>query len=333
MSTKSLQENIQNSIEVSGRAIIATRIINAPRALVFKVWTEPDHLAKWWGPTGFTNTITEMNVQSGGRTRLMMHGPDGTDYPNRMIFTEVVAPERLVYEHDSDVDDDPRKFHVTVTFDEYEGKTRLTMTAVLPSAEELERVAREYGAIEGNKQTMDKLEAYVAAISDGGSAATGKQLVITRTLNAPRTLVFKAWSEAERLAQWWGPKGFELTVYKLEFRPGGEFHYGMKSAEGFEMFGKFVYGEIAEPGKIGFVSSFADKDGNTIRAPFSEVWPLEMRNVLMLEEQDGKTMLTLSGGPVNATEEERKIYEGMFDSMQQGFSGTFDKLDEFLAEN
>jgi uncharacterized protein YndB with AHSA1/START domain len=157
------------------------------------------------------------------------------------------------------------------------------------------------------------------------------ELVITRTLNAPRALVFKMWTQAEHLAHWWGPKGFELIVKKLDFKPGGEFHYVMKAANGHEMWGKFIYREILEPEKIIFVNCFSDEAGNSIRSPFMPTWPLEILNTLTFEEQDGKTTLTIAGGPINATEEEMEAFRANMAGMGQGFGGTFDKLEEYLA--
>lgn len=162
---------------------------------------------------------------------------------------------------------------------------------------------------------------------------TTNGLVITRVFDAPRELVFKAWTEPERLAQWWGPKGFSLEISKLDLRPGGMFLGSQRSPEGFVMWGKFVYQEITPPEKLVFIQSFSDEEGNTIRAPFSPVWPLEIINELTLTEHEGKTTLTLRGGPINATEEELKAFEGMKPMVQQGFVGTFDQLDAYLTNN
>ncbi|MFC4766492.1 SRPBCC domain-containing protein [Effusibacillus consociatus] len=160
------------------------------------------------------------------------------------------------------------------------------------------------------------------------------ELVITRTFDAPRELVFKAFTQSEHLQHWWGPKGFTMNVAKLDLRPGGIFQYSMRSPEGHEMWGKFVYREIAEPEKLVYVSSFSDAEGNTVRAPFSSIsstWPLEVLNMLTFTEHEGKTTLTMRGGPINATEEEIKTFESMLESMQQGFAGTFDQLADYLA--
>lgn len=167
--------------------------------------------------------------------------------------------------------------------------------------------------------------------NQAGSAVADREFAITRTFNAPRDLVWKAWSEPERLAQWWGPKGCKLEVRKLEFKPGGIFHYGMGMGEGM-WWGRFIYREIEKPERVVFVSSFSDEAGGVTRAPFSAAWPLEVLNKVTFTEENGKTTVSLRGGPINPTPEERAFYEGMFDSMQQGFGGTFDQLDEYLAK-
>jgi uncharacterized protein YndB with AHSA1/START domain len=159
-----------------------------------------------------------------------------------------------------------------------------------------------------------------------------QEFVISRAFNAPRRLVWQAWTEAERLAQWWGPKGCAIRVLKLDVRPGGVFHYAMQFQPGHEMFGIFVYRDIAAPERLVFVNSFADAQGGVTRAPFSPTWPLEVLNELTLAEQAGMTTLTLRGGPINATHEERRTFAGMFDSMRQGFAGTFDQLAVHLAK-
>jgi uncharacterized protein YndB with AHSA1/START domain len=163
-----------------------------------------------------------------------------------------------------------------------------------------------------------------------------EDFVITRTFEAPRDLVWKAWSDPEALAKWWGPKGSTIRVIRFDFRLGGIFHYAFAYQPGHEMYGRFIYREIAAPGRLVFISSFSDAEGGITRAPFPQLgdrWPLEVLNNMTLTEKDGRTTLTLRGGPVNATDEERKTFVGMFDSMRQGFGGTFDQLAAYLAKS
>jgi uncharacterized protein YndB with AHSA1/START domain len=147
-----------NSNETLNREIVITRVLNAPCELVFKAWTGPEHLINWWGPNGFTNTFHEANIKPGGVWRFTMHGPDGMDFPNLITFTEVVKPECLVYEHGSGEEGDPNKFNVVVTFEELGDKTRLTMRSIFATAAARDYVVKEFGAIEGGNQTIDRLE-------------------------------------------------------------------------------------------------------------------------------------------------------------------------------
>jgi uncharacterized protein YndB with AHSA1/START domain len=132
----------------------------APRELVFDAWTQPEHVARWWGPRGFTTTTYEMDVRPGGVWRFTMHGPDGTDYPNRIVYTEVVRPERLAYDHGGD--DGPPDFHTTVVFDVEGDETRMTMRMIFPTAAARDYLAREFHAVEGAQQTLDRLGEFLA---------------------------------------------------------------------------------------------------------------------------------------------------------------------------
>jgi uncharacterized protein YndB with AHSA1/START domain len=142
------------------REIVLTRAVDAPPDLVFEVWTNPKHVVQWWGPNGFTNTNLEMNVRPGGVWRFIMHGPDGTDYPNRIVYQEVDRPRRLVYLHDDDGTGEQKPFHVTTTFDEQDGGTLVTLRLLLESADEKRRVV-DFGAIEGGRQTLARLGEYL----------------------------------------------------------------------------------------------------------------------------------------------------------------------------
>ena len=146
------------------REIVQTRVFDAPRERVFDAWTDPKHVAEWFGPNGFTTTTHEMDVRPGGKWRFIMHGPDGTDYDNLIVYREVVRPERLAYSHGSGEADDPYQFEVTVTFADEGGKTNLTMRALFPSAEARDYAVREVGAIEGGRQTLARLAEYLAKL-------------------------------------------------------------------------------------------------------------------------------------------------------------------------
>lgn len=158
----------RNSIDLDydPRSIIGTRVLAAPRALVFSVWTDPKHLVQWWGPNGFRTTTHAFDFRPGGVWRFVMHGPDGRDYQNRITFEEIVTPERIVYRHDGGDDVEPLQFTQTVTFEDIgNDETRLTWHGTFPSAAERTRVIREYGADKGLVQTMARLDDYVVALT------------------------------------------------------------------------------------------------------------------------------------------------------------------------
>ena len=146
------------------RTIVTTRVFDAPRDLVFEAWTNPKHLVQWWGPDGFTTTARAIDVRPGGVWRFVMHGPDGVDYENRIVYDEIVKPERLIYRHPGGEDVEPVQIHVTVTFEDHGGKTKLTMMMLFPSAAERDRVAEKYGAVEGAKQTLARLAEHLATM-------------------------------------------------------------------------------------------------------------------------------------------------------------------------
>lgn len=146
------------------RELVLSRLIKAPRTLVFDAWTDPAHIGNWWGPTGFTTTTSQHEVRVGGVWRFIMHGPDGTDYQNRVVYTEIVRPARIAYDQDDGTDNDPNQFQVLVTFADEGGKTMLTLKMVVSSAKALEEM-KKFGAVEGGQQTLDRLEDYLASLS------------------------------------------------------------------------------------------------------------------------------------------------------------------------
>ena len=160
-----------------------------------------------------------------------------------------------------------------------------------------------------------------------------KPFEITRVFDAPRDKVWKAWTETERLKQWWGPKGFKVHTCKVDLRPGGVFLYGMTAPDGKDMWGKFTYREIVPPERMVLINSFSDEAGGVTRHPMAPTWPLEMLSTFTFEDEPGgKTKVTIRWSPHNASEEERKTFEAGRDSMRQGWGGTMDQLAAYLAK-
>jgi len=158
------------------------------------------------------------------------------------------------------------------------------------------------------------------------------ELIITREFNAPKEIVFNAFANAEALAEWWGPPGVPITVVKFDFKTNGVFHY-KTDMQGQIAFGKFVYKQIQKYDIIEFISSFSDENCGIIRAPFSDKFPLEIFNHIKFTEQNNKTTITLSGHPVNATEDELQFFSQISAGMQQGFAGTFNQLENYLSKS
>lgn len=161
----------RNSLDLDRdpRSIIGTREFDAPRDLVFSAWTDPKHLAQWWGPNGFTTTTYSFDFRPGGVWRFVMHGPDGRDYQNRITFEEIVPSERIVYRHGGGDDVEPVQFRQTVVFEDLggrsRGRTRITWRGDFASAAERNRVIEDYGADKGLTETLARLGAYVTAMA------------------------------------------------------------------------------------------------------------------------------------------------------------------------
>ncbi len=157
-----MYENAPTS--TTNREMTITRLIDASREQAFDAFTDREHIGEWWGPDGFSTTTLEMDVRVGGRWRNIMHGPDGTDYPNRVVYVEVTRPARLAYVHGEDVDNDPNEFNASVTFVEEGGKTRVTLYMQFKTAS-LREEAAKFGAVEGGHQTLSRLAAHLAVVT------------------------------------------------------------------------------------------------------------------------------------------------------------------------
>jgi uncharacterized protein YndB with AHSA1/START domain len=157
--------------------------------------------------------------------------------------------------------------------------------------------------------------------------------VISRVLDAPRERVWKAWTDAGELKKWWGPRGFKVHSCKVDLRPGGMFLYGMKAPDGSDVWGRFIYREIAAPEKLVFIVSFSDPQGGVTRHPMSPNWPQHILSSVEFEEQGPrKTKVSVTWLPHEASDAERKTFDEGRDSMKQGWGGTFDQFADYLKK-
>lgn len=325
----------------SEREIVLSRVYDAPRDLVWKAWTDPGHIVQWWGPTGFTTTTRQMELRTGGQWRFVMHGPDGRDYENLITYLEVKEPERLSYKHGGDIECEPVNFQVLVTF-EKEGangeKTKLTMRSTFPSKNARDYVVREYNAIEGGKQTLERLGEHVGSMraARAGAESSDPPFAITRVVGAPIERVWEVWTQREHMMRWFGPKSFTMPACKLDLRPGGVFHYGLKSPDGKPMWGRWDFREIVPMERLVFTMHFSDENGGVARSPFSNDWPLDVLTTISFARHagiGGGTVVTIQSVPINASAVERATFLDTHGSMTAGWSGTFEQLATYLTSN
>ncbi|MBI1310567.1 hypothetical protein GC176_04600 [bacterium] len=326
------QANLDNPVE-----IVICRTFAAPRGLVWKAWTDADHVGNWWGPAGFTTTTHSMDFRPGGSWRYTMHGPDGHDYVNRIDYLEIDEPSRLVYALGGEVLDNDVSFRTEVVFEpvgEDGRETQVTMRSIFPTADARDFVIDSCGAVEGGKQHLANLEVYLAGMSalDTDEAP----FTISRVFNASRERIWEVWTQRDHLVQWFGPEGSTMTRATLDLRVGGVFHYCMSHPNGMEIWGRWIFRAIEQPDRLEFISSFSDPSCGIVPAPFEGLddFPPETLTTVTLVDHAGigkGTLLRIEARPLNATKAQWAFFTAFHPSMSQGWSGTMTRLAEFLG--
>ena len=159
-----------------------------------------------------------------------------------------------------------------------------------------------------------------------------KPFIISREFAAPRELIWKAWTEPGRLMQWFGPKGSAMPAAKMDLRPSGICHFRLRSPDGRELWGKFIYREIVAPERLVYAQHFSDVEGGLTRHPLNPAWPLHMLTAVTFARQKGKTLLAVRWDPINPTPEESASFDAGRDGMSQGWGGSLDRLGDYLAK-
>ena len=254
--------------------IVKNRTYKAPRELLRRMWSNPEHLTHWWGPVGFTTTTHEMEFKTGGVWRFTMHGPDGRDFPNLVRYTHI-SPDRIEYSHGGE--DELVDFTVKVSFTERGDETEMDFRMTFPSAEEKKRVVDEYGAEEGLTMTMSRLSEY-ASEQDPQEI----ELVIVRRFDASQEVVWKALTEEDQVNQWMCPAGLTMERSGGEFRPGGHWSAKMVTPSGYSMEVDGEYIEITPMTSLIFSHRWKKDDGSY--KPTTTV-------TMTLGEHQGKTTL------------------------------------------
>lgn len=301
-----------------------TRLYDAPVKQVWDAWTDPKKVAKWWGPRGFTLTTHSKDLRVGGTWNYTMHGPDGTDYPNITTYHEVEKYSRLVYDHGAN-ETQPPLFRVTVIFSETKGKTKMEMTMAL-ATEEAAKETKKFIKKAGGDSTWDRLAEYLEHESSGK-----EPFVINRSFDAPIATVFDMWTNPKHFSQWLAPTGFRMEYLKADIQPGATTFYMMTDGK-IKMYGHVKYLEIQKPHQLIYTQEFCDENEKISRHPLAPVWPETMLTMVSFcEEGPEKTRITVRWEPTgNFTAVELAAFIAAKAGMTMGWTGSFDKLDEYL---
>lgn len=302
------------------------RIYDAPVEAVWDAWTDPEQVAQWWGPRGFSLTTHSKDLRPGGTWHYTMHGPDGVDYPNKTWYHEVEECAKLVYDHGG-YDDRPPLFRVTVLFSEADGKTKMDMTMTLPTPEAAEET-RKFIKQAGGNATWDRLAEYLEKESSGK-----ENFVINRSFDAPIDVMFEMWTKPEHFSQWLPPTGFDMQFIRADIRPGGSSFYSMSGSGGVKFHGRAQYLKIEKPDCIVYTQQFCDENENVSRHPMAPTWPETMLTVVKLaEEGPDRTRVTVTWEAYGeTTAEELDVFVKAKGGMTQGWTGSFDKLEAYLS--
>ena len=308
--------------------IITTRLIAAPRELVWKALTTPEHLQHFWGPDGFTNTFRKFDLRVGGEARFTMHGPDGREWPNRFKFITVEPPRLLRFDHDNGGEGDfDHRFIGEIELSIEGDKTRIELRLIEENMAARDGLA-EF-ALEGGRQNLDRLAAYVAPM-----AAAKNLFVIERSFPVSQRRLFEACTRVEEMKLWFAPAGMTTIKASQDFRPGGKYHYGLATPQGQEMWGLITYKEITPNSRLVYLQSFSDKDGGITAHPMSPNWPKEMVTVFeFIPEDANQTKLKISWIYAGIDNTEASTFHAAHEGMTGGWSGSLDALQNYLNAN
>ena len=302
------------------------RIYDAPVQLVWDAWTDPQQVAQWWGPRGFTITTHSKDLKPGGHWNYTMHGPDGVDYPNKTKYFEVEKCSKLVYDHGGN-DEQAPLFRVTVLFSEIDGKTKMDMCMTLPTPEAVVEIRKIIKKAGGNS-TWDRLAEYVEKKSSGK-----EKFVINRTFDAPLELMFEMWTDPKHFSQWLPPTGYKMEFIRSDISPGGSTFYFMTGHGDTKMYGRAEYLKIEKPDCLVYTQQFCDENEKVTRHPMSPTWPETMLTTVKLAtEGPERTRVTITWEPYGTTtHEELETFIKARGGMTQGWTGSFDKLEAHLS--
>ncbi len=312
------------------KELVIERVFDSPREFIWRVWTEPERVKRWWGPKVFTAPVIKIDLRVGGEYLYCIRGPDGKDYWSKGTFKEIVAPERLVLT-DSFADEEgntvpatyygmspnfPLESLATVTFEKAPGnKTEFTLHYSGVPAEDFDN------AMTGWNESFDKLAEYLRRRSLARIVAEpGKQdFTITREFDAPRNIVLKAFTDPELYTQWIGPHGFAMTIKSFEARSGSGWRYVQRDPAGNEYGFHGVFHEVLEPSRL--IDTF-EFEG------LPETGHVSLETATFEELPGGRTKFT-----AHAVFQSLADRDGMMQSgMEWGVRDSYERLDELLGK-
>ncbi len=305
----------------SDTEILMTRMFDAPREMVFAAMTKPEHITRWWGPRISTFDTCEIDVRPGGTWRYVINLPGGQQMTFTGIFHEITPPERLFC---TECFHAPQfgnpEWQTTMTLEDCGGKTKMTSRVVHPSKQNRDGHFNS-GMEQGAAETFDRLDDLLAGRPTGPDPADNpmeKELEITRVFDAPRELVYRAWTEPEHMTQWWGPGVFTNHSCELDVRPGGAWQIVMRSPDGTDFRCEGIYSEVVKPERLVFTNDAVDHTGKRLLQGFTTV---------TFAEQGGKTKLTLQTRAVGLVDFAPMMLRGM----EAGWNQSLDSLATHLS--
>jgi uncharacterized protein YndB with AHSA1/START domain len=304
---------------------VNSHTFDAPLDLVWKTWTDPKLIPRWWGPRIYATRVDTMDFRPGGTWRYVQTDADGKEFGFHGVYREIVPLQRIV----DTFEFEGMPGHILVesaVFEKVGNKTKVTQKSTFETVEDLEGMLAS-GMEEGAAETIERFAELLEEAKKPQTQRGGRrrELLITRTFDAPIDRVWRAWTDARELKQWMGPKGFTTPVLSADVRVGGTFRICMRSPEGKDYWGTGVYREIVPKKKLVYTDSFADEKGNVVPATYygmSPELPLEMVVTLTFEAEKGRTKVTLhhAGMPPGPD----------LEGATQGWNEMFDKLDKLL---
>jgi uncharacterized protein YndB with AHSA1/START domain len=283
----------ESDVEPVQLELTLTRFYDAPRELVYQMWTDPVHLALWWGPRSFTNPVCQVDVQAGGTIRIIMRAPDGTRFPMSGTYRQVEPPRSLGYTFIA-LDDDGNPVldgETAVTFDAMDGKTKLTVqTCAIGLMDGAQQMID--GMENGWSQSLDRLDALLAsvrplasgsgvAMDDKSKSAADREICLSRLFNAPRDVVFDAWTDPEHVSKWWAPQGLSSVTSTMDIKPGGVWRFVMNGPDGLGYQNAITYVEIIKPLRLVYQHEGEDASA-----------PVRFQVTLIFNEQPGDPQRT-----------------------------------------